>query len=108
MRLSVNRPPPQVQIRLSQQTSAIGKCHKTEIHFFLTRQGGSGRAAFDIHLAGRHHINSVLGRDRHPIELEINSELFLDHARDVGAEIDGIAYRPFVRAGKENGGADSR
>jgi len=35
-------------------------------------------AAFEIHFALHHHVDAVLGRHRHPAELEIRqSELFL-------------------------------
>ena len=89
-----------IEIFFGQQASAIDESHQTKIYPLLAREARGRRAAFNVHLTRSNHLKAILGRDRHPTELEIDAELLLNFAGNMCAEVNRITYRSSVWTGE--------
>src|SRR5581483_4097470 len=87
----------QIRVRGCQQAAAVDECHQAEIHALLARESGGRRAAFDVHFAAGHHVDSVIDGHRNPLNFEcLDTQLFFDAARDTEAQFDRVADGPLV------------
>src|SRR4029079_7562512 len=81
----------QVRLLGDEQPAAVHERHQAEVDLFLPPEAGRGRTALDVHGSPPDHLDTRVGGDGHPAELEVRQpQGLLDGGGNLEAEIDGV------------------